>query len=253
MQQRDPNGKFLKGQFIPWTKGLSLDDPKLKRAAEKIRTSKLGKKRPAWVVEKIRNSRKGWVPSPEIRVKFGLLRKKEWESPEIRKKRTHIPTEDSIQKQRASFQIYATTPRAKANFIKAGKASYTKSGNLVQFHHKRPTQPEKEFMRINESHALGFVYNGDFGAKVIIDGKIPDFVKESSKSIVEIFSAYYHSPLFNPRIRYHQTEQGTIEHYKRQGYRCLVIWQIKGKRLQMSDEEIISEIKKMEALSCRNI
>jgi hypothetical protein len=64
----------------------------------------------------------------------------------------------------------------------------------------------------------GFIYVGD--GSFFIGSKNPDFIKE--KRVVEIFSVFHDPTIFE--VDWHRTEMGTIEYYKRFGYKCNVIW-----------------------------
>jgi len=86
---------------------------------------------------------------------------------------------------------------------------------------KKPTNAEHDFIEIIEENNLPFKYVGD--GELILGGKNPDFVNlNGQKQIIEIFGDYWHK---RDNIPFHQTLKGTIEHYKKYGYDCLVIWQ----------------------------
>lgn len=86
---------------------------------------------------------------------------------------------------------------------------------------KKPTKPERDFIEIIEENKLPFKYVGD--GEFILGGKNPDFINSNGqKQIIEIFGDYWHKRI---NIPFHQTVEGTLEHYKKYGYDCLVIWQ----------------------------
>lgn len=90
---------------------------------------------------------------------------------------------------------------------------------------KKPTHPEKIWQEIAiEKHSLLFEYTGNGG--VVIGNKCPDFVHLTKKIVVEVFGYAFHSPLFTFRktMPYHQTYKGTMEHYKKHGYKCVIFW-----------------------------
>lgn len=90
---------------------------------------------------------------------------------------------------------------------------------------KRPTKPEKMWHNIAiNKHSLPFKYTGN--GEVVIGGKCPDFVHLTKKVVIEIFGKAFHSPLFTFRKKmpFHQTYEGTIKHYKRHGYKCVIFW-----------------------------
>ncbi|MCK4731302.1 MAG: hypothetical protein KAT65_02490 [Methanophagales archaeon] len=89
---------------------------------------------------------------------------------------------------------------------------------------KRPTKPEKIWQEIAiDKHSLPFKYTGNGG--VVIDGRCPDFIHLTKKIVVEVFGHAYHSPLFAfVDVDYKRTYEGTIKHYKKQGYKCVIFW-----------------------------
>jgi len=90
---------------------------------------------------------------------------------------------------------------------------------------KRPTRPEQRFIDITKKYNLPYKYVGD--GEFILGGKCPDFLNcNGEKKVVEIFGRVFHDPekAFK-KIPYHQTKKGTIEHYEKYGFKCLVIWE----------------------------
>lgn len=87
-----------------------------------------------------------------------------------------------------------------------------------------PTQPEKQMIDYIQRHEIPLKYNGQ-GQQFVIGGKIPDFVNETGTRVLEIFGRIWHDPdkAFID-IPYHQTQQGTLEHYKSMGVKCVIIW-----------------------------
>jgi DNA-binding CsgD family transcriptional regulator/G:T-mismatch repair DNA endonuclease (very short patch repair protein) len=88
----------------------------------------------------------------------------------------------------------------------------------------RPTKPEKLCRAILDKNNLPYKYVGD-GA-VVIGRKCPDFIHLNKKIVIEVFGKAFHSPLFTFKksMPYHQTYDGTMEHYKKHGYKCVIIW-----------------------------
>lgn len=54
-----------------------------------------------------------------------------------------------------------------------------------------------------------------------LEGRNPDFVDEEDKAIIELFGEYWHQET-DPTNR--KSEEGTIAHYEKLGYKCLVVW-----------------------------
>lgn len=87
---------------------------------------------------------------------------------------------------------------------------------MIKRRHILPTEPEKQLMSIlDESFPNKFVYNGDFSAEVVINRKIPDFVDEENKLIIEMFGEYWHGP---------QEVYLRQEQFKEFGWDTLIIW-----------------------------
>lgn len=90
---------------------------------------------------------------------------------------------------------------------------------------KKPNKVEKKIIRVIRRHNLPFQYVGD--GKKIIGGKCPDFISiDGSKRIIEAFGRVFHDPResFREDIPYHQTEEGTRQHYAKYGYDVIVVW-----------------------------
>jgi len=80
---------------------------------------------------------------------------------------------------------------------------------------KRPNGPESEFLYyLNEDFPGLFEYWGD-GRKGSIGGKLPDFVCQSQKLIIELFGIYWHK---------YDDDESRIDYFKDNGYKCLVVW-----------------------------
>lgn len=61
------------------------------------------------------------------------------------------------------------------------------------------------------------MYNGNGKQNIIIGGKIPDYVRmDGKKQVIEVFGTYWHNE---------EEEEERIEHYRKYGYDCLVIWE----------------------------
>lgn len=96
----------------------------------------------------------------------------------------------------------------------------------------RKAKPNKSELQleplIQTARPNEFKYNGGFELGISLGGKIPDWVNcNGKKEVIEYFGQVWHSPLFTFRegLPYHQTYKGTIEHYKKYGWKCLIIWE----------------------------
>ena len=56
----------------------------------------------------------------------------------------------------------------------------------------------------------------------------PDFYNAGEKLVIELFGRNYHDAIhgigFNIRVSPHMDEESTADHYRRCGWKCLVIW-----------------------------
>lgn len=107
----------------------------------------------------------------------------------------------------------------------------------------RPTKPEKICCAILDKNNLPYKYVGD--GSVVIGRKCPDFIHLNKRIVIEVFGRAFHSPLFTFRksMPYHQTYDGTMEHYKRHGYKCVIIWDLDLER-EDTEEFVLSQLKK---------
>lgn len=103
--------------------------------------------------------------------------------------------------------------------------------NRLKASRRKPNGAENVLIKLFENNNLPFDYTGN--GKLIIGGKVPDFVHKTQKKIIEVFGVYWHSPLLRPETRHIASYDKTKEHYKQYGYDCLIIWEpeLKDKRL----------------------
>ena len=82
--------------------------------------------------------------------------------------------------------------------------------------HRKPTAPELELDNLLQSLCPGdWKYVGD--GSFVLGGKCPDFVNTNGgKAVIELFGNYWHEG---------DDPQEWVEHYKKFGYACLVIWE----------------------------
>lgn len=90
---------------------------------------------------------------------------------------------------------------------------------------KRPTKPEQKFIDMTKKYNLPYKYVGD--GEFILGGRCPDFLNyNGEKKVIEIFGRVFHDPeksFF--KISYKKTEEGTIKHYEKYGFKCIIIWE----------------------------
>jgi len=104
------------------------------------------------------------------------------------------------------------------NFVQASL-----KGRLKVLSGKKPSSLERTLINIVKKYNIPLTYSGD--GKFMIGGKAPDFVNFRKMLVVEVFGSAFHDPQKSfKKVPYHQTEEGTKEHYRKFGFDCLVLW-----------------------------
>lgn len=89
---------------------------------------------------------------------------------------------------------------------------------------QRPTKIERKFQNIVSKYNLPYKYVGDGYTWIV--GRCPDFLNiNGEKTVVEIFSRWWHDPSVNQRIKPQHTEEATLRHYQQYGFDCIIIWE----------------------------
>jgi G:T-mismatch repair DNA endonuclease (very short patch repair protein) len=106
----------------------------------------------------------------------------------------------------------------------------------------KPNKSEDILIKIFEKLELDFKYVGDFS--VMIDGKNPDFINEDKKLIIELFGDYWHGEkhrreIYNDFSSNEEHEIQRINHFKKDGWKCLVIWEEELKNIDKLQEKIL--------------
>lgn len=96
---------------------------------------------------------------------------------------------------------------------------------------KRPTLPEKQFIKIIDIMNLPFAYVGN--GKKWIGRKNPDFIHKSKKIVIEIFGKYWHKK---------DEVDNYKNYYQKYGYKCFIIW-------DYEVENFLREINKITVIS----
>lgn len=94
---------------------------------------------------------------------------------------------------------------------------------ILQKVNTNPNQMEKKLIKTIDENNLPFkhVGNGEF----FVNGRCPDFVHiNEDKCIIELFGHGWHDPSYGLPVRESATYDKTIEHYDKNGFKCLIIW-----------------------------
>jgi len=192
-ESNEKNRKSHEGQ-IPWNKGLTKEtDLRLKVASEKY------KGRVAWNkgLTKEIDSRILSISNPGIH--YHLTK-------ETRKKQSIAKMGKSNPKVSKAMKRFWMNPVFIKKRVKA----------ILEANHPKPNKLELKLDSILQKYfpnQFKYVGNGE----VQIGRKCPDFINiNGKKQVIELFGRYWHKGLFS--------EAGKINHYKKYGFDCLVIW-----------------------------
>lgn len=186
---------YGEGKIKVWSIGLTKEtDKRVRKMSESLKGKFAGKKNPMY----------GKSPTKEQREHHSKILKEKYKKGELipywlGKKRLDMYGENNLMK--------------RPNI----------ASKVLESLCKRPTKLEQQLIILIKQNNLPFKYvgNGEF----IVGGRCPDFLNiNGKKQIIEIFGRYWHSPIYRPTMSYKQTYRATIEHYKKYGFGCLIIW-----------------------------
>lgn len=106
---------------------------------------------------------------------------------------------------------------------------------IQQSLHNSPNGPERKLIELFNKLNLDYEFVGDWTLN--IDGKNPDFINKKTNKLIEHFGVYYHDTIIN--ISREEHEQQRIEHFAKEGYKCLIIWEDELKDLDKLIEKIL--------------
>ncbi len=169
--------------------------------------------------------------APEIRRKAELASSRRmlelWKDPIFRKTQVErLAKENKEQRDEIAAKVSATR---KERFANDPEWKSREIKRLVSSHHKRPTSLERIIIGIIDSNNLPYKYVGD--GHVIINGRCPDFINiDGKKQVIEVFGNYWHD-IFDVGRK--------VEHYRKYGFKTLVIWEEELK----NHEKVLAKIK----------
>lgn len=178
---------------------------------EKIRRSSIGRKHSQKSRDKMSKTMTGRKRPPELMKLIG-------EKLKGRKK-----TKEQLENMRIN---------GKKNFL---NPNYIKNWSSAV--NSKPNKQESILIDFLSNNLFGWKYVGDF--KVWIGGKNPDFINEEKKKIIEFFGDYYHSEKVKNKSERDQ-EIDRINHFKKYGYLCLVVWERELKNFEHTKNKITS-------------
>lgn len=94
---------------------------------------------------------------------------------------------------------------------------------IMKGNSRRPTRPERKLIDIVKRNGLPYKYNGN-SAKIVIGGKVPDFVHNTENVVVEVLGRIFHDPNTPSPFTIRNPPEELVEHYKKYGYKCINLW-----------------------------
>jgi len=194
---------------IPWWVERGVENPsktdEVKRKLRKI--SKKGNK----------NSMFGKHHTDDARIKIGKSTEKRFKDPEFRKR---------------FFNGVLNAWKDQKLRDKVGKISSERWQNpefIRKVMKSRCAKPNKQELMVDSLIRIfynDYPYNGDYSQGVSIGGKIPDWINvNGQKKVIELFGRTFHDPNISFfEISLKRTYEETIKHYKKYGFKCLIIW-----------------------------
>lgn len=102
--------------------------------------------------------------------------------------------------------------------------------------HIRPNKPETFLINLFKDLNLNYEYTGDMS--FIIGGKNPDFTNKEKMKVIDFFGSWYHSEEIRKQSR-EDHEKSRIEHFEKEGYKCLIIWEEELKEVEKVIKKVI--------------
>lgn len=278
MEGLNKKGQFVKGH-APWNKGKILgglpeevkkrmslahkgkhcsEETKRKiSAANKGKKYTLGKHHSKETKRKISKSLEGRCLSEETKNKISETKKKKGFVP-WNKGKTGVYSKEALENMsrvKKGKKLSQETKKKIGEAMRGRKHSAeTKKrmskacrdrktiNNIINNIHIRPTKLERVFENFCKKHSLPFKYVGD--GKFCIENINPDFIEVNGKKIaVEVFGNYWHSPLFNPKLKENNTLLYRKKLLKKHGWKLIVFWET---NLLRKDAEtfVLSQLRK---------
>jgi len=171
------------------------------------------------MIEKITGD-KNPAKKPEVREKIGELKKG---NQNFKGKHHSQKTKEKMSEARGKYYKIHPEMREKRG-IQLNTDIVIKKRLLIAL--KKPNNAELKLNGILQNNFPSewkYVGNGEF----ILGGKCPDFLNcNGKKQVIELFGNWFHSKEFAEHFkRQYESPEQRIEHYKKYGFDCLVIWE----------------------------
>lgn len=234
-------------EIIERTRLALLGHPVSVETRAKIRVANTGKHHTEETKEKISLGNKGKFVSKETREKIRLNSRAQWSNPQSRAKildAVIVTSKSPARCLKISEAMKGKTP-AEVTMEAAKEANRARKGekrskyqikdkellrqkrremwrrdtyvaNQMKARHLKPNKTELKFQKLLDKHFSNkWKFVGD--GKLIIGGKCPDFANiDGRKNLIELFGCYWHKG---------ENPQNKVNHYKKYGFKCIVIWE----------------------------
>lgn len=228
--------KGKKGLQIAWNKGLTSDSnmPNFDQSMLKISEAKTGKERPDMFGEN------NLAKRPEVRVKISETKLGDLNPSKRLDVRQKISIANKGKKRTLEFKMKIsaihkgkiTSPETRKKMAEVWKNDDYKNRmirSIMLSCGKKPNKAEQKLDILLQGlfpNEYKYVGSGQF----VLGGKCPDFMNiNGKKKVIELFGDYWHKG---------EDPNNIIDHYKKYGFDCLVIWENELHNLENLPQEI---------------
>ena len=141
--------------------------------------------------------------------------------PEVRKKRARQQSE-------IMQQIWKERPEVYEKMLEDYRSKWLnpewKAKQLKKMHTgaNKATKAELKVADVLLKSFTTFIHSSIKG--IVIGEKLPDFIDEQNKIIVEVFGRWYHDQLLNKKVKPKRTPEYTVLYYNKLGYSIFIVW-----------------------------
>jgi very-short-patch-repair endonuclease len=226
---------------IPWNKNKTgiYSEETLKRMSEYRR--KINKEKHPWFGRHHTDISKKQMSESGKKKKLSEAHKKKI-GEKSKGRKWSLETRDKMKKARVGWHHKIETKQKQSELLKKLWRDPEYIKKQLNSHNIFPNKPETVIIDVlSEQLPNMWKFSGDFS--VWVDGKNPDFVNENEKLIIEMFGDFWHGEKHR-RHNYsdfstnYEHELQRIQHFEKNGYRCLVIWEHELENIEKVKEKI---------------
>lgn len=177
----------------------------------------------------------GWNENKERKELICKITKNEWkkENSNLKSIETKEKRSKSLKKY-WSYQDNKEKQREKQKLVWSQNPDFYKK--MIRTVNLKPNKPELILINLFKKLDLDYKYVGDFS--LWVDGKNPDFINNKTNKIIEHFGSYWHDEKVT-KISNDKHCSDRINHFEKNGYRCLIIWEHELKNIEKTTEKIL--------------